>query len=127
MFIRSMVYHHIDQHAYTALAASVSKLHEIAERSIARIDPIVVADVIPAVTSRRGLERHKPDCGDTETMEIIQTPYQAFEISNAVSIGIHVRRYGEAIDDGVLVPKIVDQNGFRRNGVPRPFVVFEQR
>src|SRR4051812_5800537 len=125
MFIRSMVYHEIDHHAYTALAASVSKLYEIAESSIARIDPIVVADIISAVTPRRGLERHKPDCRDTETMEIIQTPYQAFEITNAVSIGIHVRRYGQAVDDGVLVPKIVDQSGFRRNGVPRPFVVFK--
>src|SRR5262249_18518984 len=47
---------------------------------------------------------------DTEPMQIIEPPHQALEITDAIPIGVHVGPDGQAIDDGVLVPKIFDHH-----------------
>jgi hypothetical protein len=41
-------------------------------------------------------------------MQVIQAPHQALEIADAVAVGVHIGADGEAIDDRVLVPEIVD-------------------
>jgi hypothetical protein len=63
MSVRGMIDDEIDDDADAALAAAVGELDEIAERSIARIDAILVRDVVAVVPAGRRLKRHQPDCG----------------------------------------------------------------
>ena len=85
-----MVDDEIDDDADAALPAAMGELDEVAERAVARIDAVVVGDIVTIVAAGRRLERHQPDRGDTEPVQIIQPPQQALEIADAVAIGIHV-------------------------------------
>ena len=86
----------------------MSEFDKIADRAVARIDAVIIRHVIAVVAMRRNLERHQPDRGNAETMQIVETTHQALEIADAVAVGIHVGADGQAIDHAVLVPEIVD-------------------
>ncbi len=43
-----------------------------------------------------------------EALQIVQSPHQSREIADAIAVGIHERLDGKAINDGVLVPEVVD-------------------
>src|SRR5262245_54611294 len=60
---------------------------------------------------RRGLKRHQPNRGDAEAVEIVQAPCQSTEVADAVTVGVHVGADRQAIDDGILVPKVADHAG----------------
>ena len=79
MLVRGVVHDEVDQHAHAALLRAVRELDEIAERAVARIDAVVVGDVVAVVAMRRGLERHQPDGGDAQAMQIIQPARQTLE------------------------------------------------
>jgi hypothetical protein len=108
MLVRGVVDDEVDQHADAALLGGVGEFDEIAEGPVGRIDPVVIRDVVAVVLSRRGLERHQPDRGDPEPVQIIEPAHQALEIAYAVRIGVHVGANREAVDDRVLVPEILD-------------------
>ena len=108
MLVGGVVDDEIDDHADAALLAAMGEFDEVAERAIARVDAVIVGDVIAIVLAGRRLERHQPDRGDAEPVQIIQPPQQSFEIADAVAIGIHVGADGQAIDHAILVPEVVD-------------------
>jgi hypothetical protein len=76
--------------------------------AVSRIDPVIVRDIVAVVSAGRRLERHQPDRGDAEPMQIIQTAQQPFEVADAVGIGVHVGADRQTIEDAILVPKVVD-------------------
>ena len=89
-------------------SAAMGEFDEVAERAVARIDAVIVRDIVTVVLAGRRLERHQPDRGDAEPVQIIEPPQQALEIADAVAIGIHIGADGKAIDHAVLVPEVVD-------------------
>ena len=91
--------------------AAMSELDEIAERAVARIDAVIVGDVVAVVSAGRRLKRHQPDRRHAEPVQIVEPPHQSLEIADAVAVGIHIGADGQAIDNGVLVPEIVDHEG----------------
>jgi hypothetical protein len=103
-----VVDHEVDQHAHAALLAGVRQLDEITQRPVAGIDRVMVGDVVAVVLAGRFLERHEPDRVDAQPVEVIEAPLQALEVADAVAGGVHVGLHVEAIDDGVLVPEVVD-------------------
>jgi hypothetical protein len=92
------------------------ELDEIAERAVARIDRVVVGDVVAVVPAGRFLERHQPDRGDAEPVEVVEPAHQPLEVADAVAVGVHEAADGEAIKDRVLVPEVVDHDGYAENG-----------
>ena len=98
----------IDDHADAALLAAMGEFDEVAERAVARIDAVIVRDIVAVVLAGRRLERHQPDRGDAEPVQIVQPPQQAPEIADAVAVGVHIGADGKAIDHAVLVPEVVD-------------------
>jgi hypothetical protein len=94
----------------------MGEFDKIAERAIAWIDAVVIRYVIAIIAQWRRLERHQPDGGDTQPVQVVQPPHQALEVTDAVAVGIHVASNRQAIDDRVLVPQIVD------HGLPCPTV-----
>ncbi len=98
----------LKQFAAEKKLAAMGELDEIAERAVAGIDAVIVGDVVAVIAARRGLERHQPDRGDAEPVQIVEPAQQALEIADAVAVGVHIGADGEAIDHAVLVPEIVD-------------------
>src|SRR4029450_5288223 len=113
VLVRGMINHEVDEDAHAALLGAVGKFDKIAEGAVTRIDAVVIGDVIAVVATGRGLERHQPDRRDAEAVQIVQPAHQPLEIADPVAIGIHVGADRQAIDDGILVPEIVD------HGCPR--------
>ena len=73
-----------------------------------RMDAVVVGDVVPVVAIGRAVERLQPDAGDAEPGEIVEPARQADEVADAVAIAVDVLLDVQAIDDGVLVPEVVN-------------------
>src|SRR4029079_18270876 len=84
------------------------KYKKTAGGAVSGIDRVVIRNVVAVVLARRFLKGHQPNRGDAEAVEIIQTPHQALEIADAVAVGIHVGADGQAVDNGVLVPEVLD-------------------
>ena len=72
MLVGGVVDDEVDDHADAALLGAVRELDEVAERAVARIDVVVVGDVVAVVAAGRGLERHQPDRGDAEPVQIVE-------------------------------------------------------
>jgi hypothetical protein len=89
---------------------AVHEVHEVAERPVLLIDAVVVGDVVAVVAIRGGVERLEPDAGDAEAGEVFETATQTFEVTDAVAVRVLVLLDVEAVDDGVLVPEIVDRH-----------------
>ena len=108
MFIRGVIDYKINKHADAALPASPRELDEVAQRPVARIDVVVVCDIVSVIAAGRRLKRHQPDGCDSHALEIIQTPHEAFEVADPVAVCIHISCNGKAIDNRIFVPEIVD-------------------
>src|SRR5437763_8981588 len=102
-----MVHHQIDQNTDAAFFFPVSELYEIAQRTVSRIDIVIIGDVVTAVLARRRLKRHQPDRGHAESMEVIEATHESCEITGPIAVSVHVSVYREAVDNRVLVPKII--------------------
>jgi hypothetical protein len=86
----------------------VHEVDEIAERPVPRMHAVIVGDVVAVVAVGRRIERLQPDTGDAETGQIVEPAGQALEVPDAVAAGILVGFDVETLDDGVLVPEVVD-------------------
>ena len=95
----------------------MGELGEVAERAVARIDVVVIGDVVAVVAAGRRLERHQPDRRDAEALQVIEPSHQALEIADAVAVRIHESADGQAIDDRVLVPEVVDHALWTRSSL----------
>src|SRR5450432_626130 len=98
-----MIHHQIDEHAYAALLASMRELDKIAQSAVAEIDAVVIGDVVAVIAQWRWLERHQPDRGHAQSMEIIQSPHQSGEVADTVSVGVHETTNRQAVNDRVFI------------------------
>ena len=108
MLIRGMVNHQVDQHPQSALPAALGKLHEVSQGAIARIYPVVVCDIVAVIPARGGLKGHQPDSRYTHPLQVVQAAHEPRKVSDAIAVGIQVGGDRQAVNDGVLVPQIVD-------------------
>jgi hypothetical protein len=75
MLVRGVIHYQIDQNTNAALFCAVGKLDEIAERTVPRIDIVIVGDVVTIVSTRRSLKRHQPNRGHAQSMQIIEAAH----------------------------------------------------
>jgi hypothetical protein len=108
MRIRRVVDDEVHDDAQPELLGAVHELDEIAESPCPRMDAVVVRHVIPVVTVRRRIEGQQPDAGDAQAGQIGELVREPDEIPDAVSVRIDERLDVQAVDDGVLVPEVVD-------------------
>ena len=108
MLIGSMIDDEVDDHLDSALIRLMHELDEIAARAVSGINRIVVGDVVTIVAIGRPVERRQPDCFDTDRIEIIESPDQAFEIADSIAVGVHEGLDVQTVDDGVFVPEILN-------------------
>ena len=106
-----MVNHQVDQDAQSALPAALGKFHEVSQSAIAWIYPVVICDIVAIIPARGGLKRHQPYSRYTHPLQVVQATHQPWKVSNAVAVGIQVGGDRQAVNDGVLVPQIVNHEG----------------
>ena len=78
---------------------------EVVERAVARMDVLVVGDVVAVVSQRRRVERQQPEAVDAEALQVVELLRQAGEVADAVVGAVEERADVRLVDDGVLVPE----------------------
>jgi hypothetical protein len=86
----------------------MSEVNKIAGRAVTRVNAIVIRDVITIIAIRRGLKREKPDAGDAQSGEVIETSRQPFKVADAITVRIHERFNIEIINHRIFVPEIIN-------------------
>src|SRR6185503_14207470 len=97
----------------------VHEVDEIAERAVLRMDAVEVRDVVSVVAIRRRIERLQPDARHAQPGQVVEPPRQSGEVPDAVAVAVHVRLDVKAVDDGVLVPQVIDHDGASPSLAPR--------
>jgi hypothetical protein len=72
-----MVDHQVDQHPYATLLSGVCKFDKITDRSVSRIDTVIVGDIVAVVAVGRHLKRHQPDGRYPQPVQVIKAARQA--------------------------------------------------
>ena len=108
VFVRGVIDDEIDNDADAALRRRMGEVDEIAKRTECRIDGVIIRNVIAVVAARRRLEWHQPDRRYAKPMQIIQAAHEPLEVADPVASGVQVGGDRQAINDGILVPKIFD-------------------
>src|ERR1700738_5010964 len=108
MLVRRVIHDQVYEHPNATLLCGVSKFDEIAERAVSGVDAVVIRDVVAIIFTRRGLKLHQPYWPHPETVQIIEPPHEPLEVTDAVAVCIHIDANGKAIDDGILIPEVVD-------------------
>jgi hypothetical protein len=90
VFVRGVIHHEIDNDPNAALRSRVGEFNEIAEAAVGRVDAVITRNIVAVVASRGGLERHQPNRGYAEAVQIIQTAHQALEVTGPITVGVHV-------------------------------------
>ena len=78
---------------------------EVLHRAVARMDVLVVGDVVAVVSERRRVERQQPERVDAEALEVVELLRQAGEVADAVVVAVEEGADVRLVDDGVLVPE----------------------
>ena len=72
------------------------------------VDAIEVGNVVAIVAVGGWIEGLEPHARDAKALQVVQPPHQALEIAYAIAIRVLVLLDVEAVDDGVLVPKVIE-------------------
>ena len=72
---------------------------------IARIDAVVIADVIPVIATRRWKKWLQPDAVDVEAGQVIQFSGQPEKIPDAVAVSVREGLQVDGVDDRIFMPE----------------------
>jgi len=103
-----VIHDEIDQDTKASLSTSLGELDKVSERAVTGIDSVIVGNVVAIVATRRGLERKEPDCRYAQALQVIEAAEEASKIANPISVRVEVGSDGQAIDDCIFVPEVVD-------------------
>jgi hypothetical protein len=93
---------------------------KILERTVLRMDILIVGDVVAVVLQGRGIEGHQPEGVDAQIPDIFELGCQSLEIADAVVVRIEERLDVALVDDRVLVPKsVIGIDAGQRGGIQR--------
>src|SRR3954454_4311562 len=108
MLVRGMVDDEIDHDAHAEGRRLVRELDEVAQRTEARIDAVVIRHVVAVIAPRRAVEGVEPDASHAQASEVGQAMGESLEVADAIAVAVLKRFDVQRVDDGVLVPEIVD-------------------
>ena len=66
----------------------VQHVAKVVQGAELRVHVLVVGNVIAVILERRGVEGHQPDGVDAQVADVLQLGRQAFEVADAIGIGI---------------------------------------
>ena len=99
----------------------VQHVAKIVEGAELRVHVLIVGNVIAVILERRGIEGHQPDGVDAQVADVLQLGGQAFEVADAIVIGIEEGLDVDLIDDGIFIPKrVIGADAGRAAPLPEP-------
>ena len=105
MLVGGVVDDQLGDDADAARVRLVDEALEVVQRAVARMDVLVVGDVVAVVAQRRRIERQQPERVDAELLEVVELLRQAGEVADAVVVAVEEGADVHLVDDGVLVPE----------------------
>jgi hypothetical protein len=103
-----VIHDKIDQDTKASLSTSLGELDKVSQRAVAGIDSVIIGNVVAIVATRRGLEREQPDGRCPQALQVIEAAEEASKIADPVSVRVEVGSDGQAIEDCIFVPEVVD-------------------
>jgi len=70
------------------------------------VDAVVIGDVIAVVAVGGRVERHEPQARHAQVGEVVEALHEAGEVTDSVTVPVHVRLDVEAVDDSGLPPQV---------------------
>ena len=83
-----MIYHQFSDDSQVAGVCFIHEMAELVNRSIHGIDIVIIGNVIPIISQRRGIKGEKPDGGNPQVLQVIQFLSQSCEVSYSISITV---------------------------------------
>ena len=111
MLIGGVVDDQLGDDADAAPVRLVDEALEVVERAVARMDVLVVGDVVAVVAQRRRIERQQPEAVDAEVLQVVELLRQAREVADAVVVAVEEGADVRLVDDRVLVPERIGSIG----------------
>src|SRR5690606_35484755 len=118
MLIGGVIDDQLGDDADAALVRGPHEGLEVAQRAVARMDALVVRDVVPIVTQRRRIEGQQPERVDAEVREVVELRREAGKVAYAVVRAVEKGPDVRLIDDGVLVPEWIVAQQRRHDSRP---------
>jgi hypothetical protein len=84
MLVRRVIDDEFGNHAQATALGFVDEALEVLHRAEVGMDRTIVGDVVAVVAAGRRIERHQPDGGDAEILQVIQLLGQADKVADAV-------------------------------------------
>src|ERR1051325_1588491 len=107
MLIGSVVNDQLGDDAQMTLVCFLKEKLKILERSVDRIDRVVIRYVISVIFERRRIKREQPDRGYPKLLQIIQLLGQAAKVADTIAVAVMESADVSFVDDGVLIPEWV--------------------
>ena len=107
MLIRRVVDDQFRDDPDAALVSLSDELADVFRRAVARVDPVVVGNVVAVVAQRGGVKGEEPDGRDAERLKVIELLNQADEVAHAVIVAVEKRLDVQLVKDGIFVPERV--------------------
>lgn len=107
MLVRGVVDDEFGDDAEAAAVRFADEVAKIGARAVARVDVVIIGDVVPVVLQRRRIEGQKPERRHAEALQVIELLDQAREVADAVVIAVEEGLDVQLVDDRVLVPERV--------------------
>ncbi|MCY1181420.1 hypothetical protein D9M73_219210 [compost metagenome] len=108
-----MVDDQLGDHPQAALVGLGDETAGVGHAAVVRVHGLVFGDVVAVVTAWRGIERQQPQGVDAQLGDIVELADQAGEITDAVVVRVEERLDVQLVDDSVLVPQRVVDEGCR--------------
>jgi hypothetical protein len=106
VLVGGVVHDEVGDHPDAPIVRGTDDLDELAEGAEARVDAVVVGDVVAVVSVGRGLERHQPEHADAEAGEVVDALGEAGEVAGPVAVPVEEGLDVQAVDDGALPPLV---------------------
>jgi hypothetical protein len=111
MLIGGVVDNQLGDDADVAAVGRIDQLIEVVDRAVARMDVLVIGDVVAVVLERRRVERLQPETRDPEALEVVELLREAGKVADAVVGAVEKGADVRLVDDGVFVPQRIARIG----------------
>jgi hypothetical protein len=106
VLVRGVVDDQVRDQLEAALVHGRQQPVEVGQRAEARVDVLVVADVVAAVVPRRPVDRRQPDHVDAELDQVVQLRLDPGQVADAVPVRVGEAARIDLVDDGALPPRL---------------------
>ena len=113
MLIGGVVDDVVHDDADIALASFGDEVVEVGHGSVGGVDGGVVGDIVAVVDAGRGIHRSDPDGVDAEGLQIVEAGGDAFDVADAVAVGILKTARVDLVENRVTPPFLLDGGAFR--------------